>query len=188
MNSSLLKCLVAGLALLAPPALARAEHELSLGAGSFSYTSFQRSSRPLTTVEVAYHRHMAREGLGRGLRLGGGLRTGWPATSTHLPLEAFVQAQLTARLGPWEPAVGSELGLTGFARLFESKILGTPELRALENERLGPAYVAFVAAPLRFHAGPVVLSALELQLGTSVPFFGQAVRMQLGLLRVGAVL
>lgn len=188
MNSSLLKCLVASLALLAPPALARSESELSLGTGIFSYVSFQRGSPHLTTLELAYHQRLAHEGLGRSLRLGGGLRTGWPASATHAPLEGFVQAQLTARLGPWELAVGSELGLTGFARLVESRILDLSEMRAPEDARLTPAYVAFVAAPLRFHAGPVVLSALELQIGTSMPFFGQAVRTQLGLLRVGGVL
>lgn len=188
MNSSLFKCLVASLALLATPALARAEHELSLGPGIFSYVSFQRGSTHLTTVEVAYHRRLAHEGSVRALRLGGGLRTGWPVTGTHFPLEGFVQAQLTARLGPWAPAVGSELGLTGFAKLFESKIFRSAEMKDLENARLGPAYVAFVAAPLRFHAGPVVLSALELHLGTSMPFFGQTVRTQLGLLRVGVEL
>ncbi|WP_434381767.1 hypothetical protein [Melittangium boletus] len=188
MNTTLFRSLVASLALLAPPALAQAGHELSLGAGNFSYTSFQRPSAPITTVEVAYHRRFAGEGLWRGLRLGGGLRTGWPATSTNFPLEVFVQAQLSARLGPWEPALGPELGVSGFAMLFRSRILVPGELGDLEDARLSPAYVAFVAAPLRFHFGPVTVSALELNLGTSVPSFGQAIRTQLGLVRLGWVL
>lgn len=188
MNSSLFRCLVASLALLAAPALAQAGHELSLGVGDFSYSSFQRGSTPITTFEVAYHRRLAGEGPWRGLRLGGGLRTGLPATRTNFPLEAFVQAQLSARLGPWEPALGPELGVSGFAMLLKSKIILPVEMNALEDARLTPAYVAFVAAPLRFRFGPVVLSALELHLGTSMPFFGQAIRTQLGLVRAGVVL
>jgi|GEM_PF-1339354 len=182
--------LAASLALFAPSAWAqaRAEHELSLGMGNLRYISFNRSSESITTLEAAYFQRLGGEGLGRGLRLGGGLRTGWPIANTNFPLEAFVQGQLLARWGFFEAGVSAELGLTGFAKLFKPPFVLPVELNAQEDSRMSPVYVSFVAAPVRLHFGPVVVSALELGLGTGVPFFGQSVRLHLGLVRIGAVL
>jgi hypothetical protein len=41
---------------------------------------------------------------------------------------------------------------------------------------------------VRLHFGPIVASALELQLGTNLASPGSAIRLQLGLLRVGVKL
>lgn len=185
----LLPALVVGLALLAPPALAQParRHELSLGATTFTYVSYLRPSIGFMAVEAAYHQRVATTGPWSALRLGGGLRTGMPEGS-HFPLEGFVQVQLSARIGRWEAVVGPELGLSGYAKLITRTILPLQELKALEDERLGPVYVAFNAAPVRLHFGPVVASALELQLGTNTASPGSAIRMQLGLLRVGVAL
>jgi hypothetical protein len=185
----LLSALVVGLALLAPPSLAQSpkQHELSLGATTFSYLSYQRPSAGFMTVEAAYHRRAANEGPWSALRFGGGLRTGMPA-GAHFPLEGFLQVQLSARLGFWEATVGPELGLSGFAKLVTRTFLPMQEQTTLEDERFGPVYVAFAAAPVRLHFGRVAVSVLELHLGTNASSFGSAIRTQLGLLRVGVEL
>jgi hypothetical protein len=136
-------------------------------------------------LEAAYHWRAASEGPWSSLRFGGGLRTGMPASATHFPMEGFLQVQLSARIGLWEAVVGPEIGLSGFSKLSAQATMPTEELRALEDERLGPVYVAFGMAPVRLHFGRVVVSALELQLGTNATSFGSAIRTQLGLLRLG---
>ncbi len=189
MTPRLLPALVVGLALLALPALAQParQNELSLGVTTFSYLSYMRPSPGFMAVEGAFHRRVASEGPWSTLRIGGGLRTGMPA-GANFPLEGFVEARLSARIGRWEAEVGPEVGVSGFAKLLVPQLLPWDEVRALEDARFGPAYVAFSAAPMRLHFGRVVASALELHLGTSVSSFGSAIRMQVGLLRVGVEL
>jgi|SRR6218665_162535 len=185
MGSRNLSCVA--LLLLATTAQAQPArlHELSLGATSFSFISYLRSSAGFSAVEAAYHRRVSSEGPWRALRLGGGLRTGIPASATHIPMEGFLQIQLSARIGPWEAVVGPELGLSGFSKLETQTLVPMQQLKDLEDERFGPVYVAFAAAPVRLHFGRVVVSALELNLGTNASSFGSAVRAQLGLLRLG---
>lgn len=163
--------------------------EVSLGASSLTYNSFMRPSVPFTLLEAAYHRRAASEGPWNALRVGAGLRSGMPAQEAFFPLEVFLQAQLTARLGFWEVSMGPELGVSGFARLdYPRRGYPTRDLPDLEDTRLSPVYVAFSTAPLRLRLGRFVVSALEFQVGTSVPSFGAALRVQLGLLRLGASL
>lgn len=186
----LLPALVVGVVLLAPPARAQInrQHEVSLGATSFSYISYQRPSAAFSALEAAYAWRVASVGPWSALRLGGGLRTGMPVSATNFPLEGFLQVQLSARIGIWEAALGPELGLSGFAKLAPKTIFPMQELKPLEDERFGPGYVAFGVAPVRLHFGRVVASALELQLGTNLSSLGTAVRMQLGLVRLGVEL
>lgn len=184
-----LPALVVGLALLSAPALAQPvkQSEVSLSATTFTYLSYIRPSPGFMTVEGAYHRRVATQGPWSTLRLGGGLRTGMP-DGAHVPLEGFVQAQLSARIGIWEAEVGPEVGVSGFAKLQVPRLLPWQEVRAMEDERFGPVYVAVRAAPVRLHFGRFVASALELNLGTGVSSFGSAMRLQLGLLRLGVEL
>ncbi|HYO59971.1 hypothetical protein [Archangium sp.] len=174
--------------LATPAALAQpVNHQLSLGVGLLNYTSFRRPSPLFTVLEAAYHLPVGRETPWHSLRIGGGLRTGLPAAASHLPLEGFVQVQLTGKVGPWEAAVGPELGLSGFGKLVRIP-LPSDELFDMEDERLGPAYMALHAAPLRFRFGWLALSALELSIGTPLSSPGTALRLHLGLLRFGVSL
>ncbi|MGZ3460785.1 MAG: hypothetical protein ACXU86_20035, partial [Archangium sp.] len=66
--------------------------------------------------------------------------------------------------------------------------LPAKELQALEDRQFGPAYVAFTMAPVRLHFGRVVVSAMELYLGTNLGVMGGTARTQLGLLRLGVEL
>lgn len=181
--------ILTGLALLLLAATSRAEplraQEFSLGATSFSYLSYLRGSAGFFAVEAAYHRRMSLEGTWSALRLGGGLRTGGPARAAHVPVEGFFQVQLSARRGRWEALVGTELGVSGFAKLETRTTTPLSQLKALEDERFGPVHVAFTAAPVRLHFGRAVVSALELSLGTNASSPGASVRAQLGLLRLG---
>jgi hypothetical protein len=182
----LVRALVLGLALSAPAARAQSPvREVSLGVSSFAYSSFQRASPGFLALEGAYHQRLGAQGPWSALHLGGGLRTATPVSGANFPLEAFVQLRLSARLGIWEVMVGPELGVSGFARLFQFTLLPLQELRPPEDARLSPVYVAFDAAPLRLHLGRFMLSALELQLGTGVNAFGSVLRTQFGVLRLG---
>ena len=175
-------------AALALPSSSRAEprNELSLGLSSLSQQSFFRSASGFTLVEAAWMRTATEQGTWRGLQYGGGLRTGWPMAWAHVPLELFVRAQFSARLGPWEPAAGPELGVSGFNSLNPSESTWPQgEVRRLEDSRFGPAYLAFGASPLRFRVGRFGLSALQVRVGTPLPRPGSTLRVQLGLLSVG---
>lgn len=167
----------------APP-----ENELSLGMSMFAFGSFFRGAGPFTGLEATYHRPVASEGFWSAVRIGGGLRTGFPSQAAFFPLEAFVQAQLTAHLGPWEAAAGPELGIGGYARLFRPLALVGETLLSEEDARIGPAFAGFVMAPLRFRLSRVTLSALEVHVASTAPPFGTAVRLQLSLLQVGVLL
>lgn len=182
-------CWIAMLSLLTLPTRALAgENELGLGLSGLQYSSFVRQSRIYLSVELSYHRHAAATGPWSALRLGGGLRVGPPTSDTPVPVEGFLQAQLTARFGPWEPAVGPEIGVSGFAKLFQNTFLPPGELYAQEAARLGPAYVAMTLAPLRFVFGAFQVSALQILLGTNAFPFGNTTRMQVIVLQAGMTL
>ncbi len=178
------------LALVALPSLASPpSNELSLAVSDFSFLSFFRGAGPYRGIEATYHRPVRSEGFWRSVRIGGGLRTGFPLEGASIPLEAFVQAQLTARVGIWEAAAGPELGIGGYARLARPFYLAGEVLIAEEDARTGPAYLGFVMAPLRFRLFErFVVSALEAQVGTLVPHFGGAIRLQFSFLRLGVLL
>ncbi|MGZ3459370.1 MAG: hypothetical protein ACXU86_12805 [Archangium sp.] len=185
MTAHLLLPLAAALA-LAPPALAEPRNELSVGLSSLSQQSFFRTASGFTLVEAAWMRTAAEQGPWRGLQYGGGVRTGWPMAWTHVPLEAFVRVQLSARLGLWEPAIGPEVGVTGFNSLKPTESTWPQgQVRQYEDQRFGPAYVAFGASPLRFRLGRFGVSALQFRVGTPLPQPGSTLRVQLGLVSVG---
>lgn len=166
-----------------------AVHEFTAGASTFSYTSFFRYSNQITALDVGYYRHLGgTEGLWRLVRVGGGLRVGTPSELVKVPVEAYLRAQLTTRIGVWEGAAGPEVGLSGFPHLIQRTLLPMPEFKEKEDARLGPVYLGIGVAPLRFHLGRFTLSALEFQLSTTALPIGVAVRTQLGLLDVGVLL
>lgn len=169
----------------AEPAL----HEFTVGASTFSYTSFFRYSNQFTALDVGYYRHLGgTKGLWRLVRVGGGLRVGAPSELVKVPVEAYFRAQLTTRMGVWEGAAGPEVGISGFPHLIERTLLPMPEFKEKEDARLGPAYLGIGVAPLRFHLGRFTLSTLEFQLSTTALPLGVAVRTHLGLLDVGVLL
>jgi hypothetical protein len=186
--------MLASLLLLAPfiPAEAAAhEHELSLGAATFQYQSFLRSSaRPAFNVlELAYHHPAGSEGVWNNVLLGGGVRAGLAPlfSDVSLPAEVFARARLRARMGFWEVGVGPEIGVSGFAKLRVRPIPAEGEDEK-EAALLSPVYVAVGAAPLRFHLGRFFVSALECHVGTSSFPRSSAIRLHLGLLNVGGTL
>jgi hypothetical protein len=102
--------------------------------------------------------------------------------------EAFVRFSSTAQLHAWLPALGLELGATGWSDDDSGGAL-LAEARASARRDLVPIYVAMHAAPLRFRSFErFSLSFLELQVGTHLSPFGRYLRLQLGLFAVGVVL
>lgn len=116
-----------------------------------------------------------------GIALAGGLRI---LHVDRLPdgvgVEGFVGVHLAPRLGPWRPLTGLDLGVTSLQsqRLSLEPRYG-PEEYTPRLLPLGPAYVAWVAAPLRFAVWHLVFQAVGLQLGTHLPQPGSALRLQL---------
>ncbi|OJT19752.1 hypothetical protein BO221_36040 [Archangium sp. Cb G35] len=155
----------------------------------FTQLSFARLNSPYVGLEAAYRTPLATEGRWNHVLVGGGLRVARkPAlpefTDITLPLEVFLQARLRARVGPWEPSVGPELGLSGMSVLYR-RIIPAEGEDPQEQSRLSPFYFAIGAAPLRFHFGRFTVSALEFHVGTVSFPHNSAVRLQLGLLHGG---
>lgn len=168
---------------------ARAEPlRLSAGVAQLSYTSSQRDSDPITTLELTYLRSAGGQGFWDALHLGGGVRFAFQTSHTFIPLEAFAQAELRARVGPWEPASGLEVGLGGMGKLSGRVRIPAPEWLAHEQALVGPLHFAFVAAPLRFRLGRWLLGGPELRAGPPGPQFGASWRQQIGLVRVEVTL
>jgi hypothetical protein len=171
---------------LASPAWAEPRNELSVELSSLSQQSFFRTASGFTLVEAAWMRTAAEEGRWRALQYGGGVRMGWPMAWAHVPLEAFVRVQLSARLGLWEPTIGPEVGVSGFNSLKPTETTWPQgPVRQYEDARFGPAYVAFGASPLRLRLGRFGVSALQLRVGTPLSQPGATLRVQLGLVSVG---
>ncbi|QRN95175.1 hypothetical protein JRI60_39835 [Archangium violaceum] len=177
---------LAGL-LLSSAAGAEPVQEISVAVSTMIIQSPLRGGS-VTAFEAAYQRPVAEAGLGRAVQWGGGLRTGFPFERASLPLEAFVRARLTARLGFWEVAAGPELGLTGFTRLEDFPLWRGGDLSRRDEALSSSLYLAFGAAPLRLRLGRFVVSLAEVQLGSSLLPAGATTRWQLGLVRLGGML
>src|SRR5262249_46946259 len=105
-----------------------------------------------------------------------------------VPLELYARALLSPGQGLWRPAVGPELGLSGVPIILAPQGGFPDELSHDQAAKLGPAYVALHAAPLRFVFPRFSLSALELQWGTTLNQPGSTLRLQLGLVHLGVSL
>lgn len=158
------------------------EHELSVTATQWSYRGFLLDTEAFVGLDLSYRRTLG----ALPLRVGFGLRSAGPRERVQVPLEGYGLFELVSTIGVWHPSVGIELGVSGFNRLDLSHRGGIPPaVHRVEEERMGPLYLGFNAAALRFQLGRFLVSALELQLGTSGLPFGASARTQLGLLRVG---
>jgi hypothetical protein len=170
-------------AALLPGAAAASGHEVSLGATAVTLTN--GGSYNITAPRVGLEAGWSREA--GSWRVGAGVR--WaPAGRGSLPLELYARALLSTRLGPWQPAVGPELGLSGLPVILPPAGGFPTDLSERQSARLGPAYVALHAVPLRFAFGRFTASTLELQWGTSLNRPGSTLRLQLGLLHLGMML
>lgn len=170
---------------LAPGALA---HRSELTLQSEALLIDDLVFKPTTLLlGAAWHRQLADRGWLSALALGGGLRAGTPTAFARAPFEAFAELRVEACAGPWCPALGLELGLSGFQALPHRLTLGEipqPLIEAL-SWRMGPGYVAFNTTWLRFAFAHFTLSALRLSYGTTLQHTGFANRFQLGLLALG---
>lgn len=178
----------AALLLLAPGARAEPRNELSAGLSLLMQSGTFRPAPDRMLVELLGLRTLAEEGPWSAVQVGGGLRTGMPPAQGKLPLEAFVRVQLSTRIGFWRPAAGLELGLSGFNDRYYTAVFPDNRQEGYEDARLGPAYGAFTASPLRFQLGRFQLSALQVSLGTGLEALGSSARIQLGVLSLGGTL
>lgn len=94
-------------------------------------------------------------------------------------IEGFVSAQVAPQLGHWHPLVGIEVGGTSLSSdRLQPEPGYSPEEYQSKQGSLGPAYVGFVLAPLRFCVRRVTFAVAGLQLATHLPQLGRALRLQ----------
>lgn len=102
--------------------------------------------------------------------------------------EGFARIAIAPRAATWRPIAGLELGLTARTDFGDEAGQGA-DARMAAADGVSPAYVAISTQPLRFAIGHgLVLSALDLSLGTHVSAPGRWTRLQLGFLALGVEL
>lgn len=169
------------LAALLPGAAAASDVSLGVTAVTLTNGGVYNSTTPRLGLEAAYAHELG------AWRLGGGVR--WlPAGRGRVPLEVYARALLSPGQGTWRPAVGPELGLSGVPIILAPPGGLPDDLFRAQGAKLGPAYVALHAAPLRFVFPRFSVSALELQWGTTLDQPGSTLRLQLGLVHLGVSL
>jgi hypothetical protein len=165
------------LLLLATPAAA--EQVLSVGGfGNTTLASFNSSpgvGGP--TVGWLYTRGH--------LGVGAGLRASVPSAINPVPLEGYARAVFTLAVGPWEPLLGPELGLSGLSGFSKPLPMRPTDLAAAENGLTGLFYVAFHVEAARFRVNRFVVSLLGVDVGTSLTAAGTVLRLQLDYATVG---
>lgn len=165
------------LALVAP--LAAADHVVSVGGfGNTTVASFGSSpGQSGPTVGWLYTRGV--------LGVGAGLRAAAPSVVAPVPLEAYVRGVITIAIGPWEPLLGPELGISGLSGLARPLPMRPTDFTSAENSLTGLVYVAFHTEAARFRFGRVVLSLLGVDVGTSLTAAGTVLRLSLDYATVG---
>lgn len=117
--------------------------------------------------------------------VGAGLRASTPSPIARVPLEGYARAVVTGAIGPWEPLLGPEFGVSGLGGLSQPLPGRSTDLARAENALTGFFYVAFHTEPLRFRFGRFVFSALGFDVGTSLTAAGTVLRLQLDWFTVG---
>jgi hypothetical protein len=164
-------------------------NELTVGETSLMYRATKGSTALHHTLDMAYHHVMGLGSPSMGLRLTLGMRVGLPG-SAEMPLEGYSRLEWMMRMGPWLPAIGPEVGVSGFTRALQvvdnpSSPVGYPgELQ----DQMGQAYAGLAVAPLRFLVGRFTLSAAELEAGVPLNNPSSALRLQVGLIHIGGAL
>ena len=175
---SLLALVLAGTPAFSPAA------EYSAGVCAMTYFTWDGLTPTRFGLDLGYSRvlRMAEE---EPLRLAAGIRTAVPVAGATIPLELYAKAALEFRVGAWNPSIGLELGLSGFA--IPPRPAWARERSASVSSSMGPAYIALDVSPLQFRFAHLRLSLLDLQYGPTLWPFGETARLQLGLVRVGVV-
>lgn len=171
----MLRPLVVTLFLAAPAALA--EHTVSVG-------GFSNGTLASFNSAAASGPSLGWLGTHGPFGLGAGLRVGTPAFGP-VPLELYVRGVFTGALGPWEPLLGPELGVSGLSTLPPVAAGRPTDFAAAERADAGPVYVAMHTEALRFRFGRVLLSAFGVDVGTSLTAAGAVLRLHLDWLTVG---
>ncbi|MFZ5444516.1 MAG: hypothetical protein ACOZQL_31275 [Myxococcota bacterium] len=157
--------------------LARAEHTLSVG-GFSQATLASFNAGGATGPSLGWLWTRGPFGVGAGLRLG------TPAYGP-LPLEVYVRGVFTGALGPWEPLLGPELGVSGLSELAPVPAQRPTDFANAERAVHGPLYVAMHTEVLRFRFARVLCSVLGVDVGTSLTAAGSILRLQLDWVTVG---
>jgi hypothetical protein len=164
-------------------------HEVTGGVAQLGYVGFYHGTGTRNALELGYRFRPAR---GDGLlpvAFGGGARLSTPREGEAFPAELFAQASVQGELGLWAPMVGVELGYSGLNGLdYRRRGELPPGIHAIEQARASAPFLGFNISPARFSLGRWRLSALELQLGTTLLPPGAINRSQLVFLRVGYTL
>jgi hypothetical protein len=161
----------------ATPALA--EHFTSLGASTLQIQA-NYGVYPFRLLADAGYAYETDRWL-----LGGGLRLATPKGGAPVPLEVYTRALLSARVGPWNPALGPELGYSFLSEVGPRESRLPADILGLESRYTGPLYVAIHVALLRFTFQRFTFSALEMNLGTPITTPSTLYRLQVGLLSAG---
>ena len=173
-----MKNLLALVTLLFAP-LAAAEHVVSIGGfGNTTLASFFSSpGQSGLTLGWLYTRGV--------LGVGAGVRAAAPSVIAPVPLEGYVRGVFTIAIGPWEPLLAPEFGISGLSGLARPPPMRPTDFNSAENSLTGLFYVAFHTEAARFRFGRVVLSLLGVDVGTSLSAAGTVLRLSLDYATVG---
>ncbi len=163
-------------------------HEFSAGVATSFFASYHDLTPTAWTVDLAYHYRPQRRGFWQMLRFTEGLRIG-SADNDDRVFDVYWRGEMIANIGPWTPTLGPEFGVTTLGRQFARYNATLPDdLTSLNEKKLSPFYLAFVATPIRFCFSRITVSAFELSLGAPVNGIGALARFQLGILQLGGTL
>lgn len=117
--------------------------------------------------------------------LSAGLRVAPPSRVAPVPLEGYGRAVMTVAIGPWEPLLGPEVGVSGLSGFAPPPSLRPTDLFMAEQQLTGAVYVAFHTEAVRFRFGRFLLGAFGFDVGTSLTAAGATLRLQLDFISVG---